>query len=135
MTRQRREMLAELGAHDSFRSAQQVHDDLGGKGIKIGLATVYRNLQELAEGGQVDSLRAEDGETLYRLCEVDSHHHHLICRSCGRVEEIATTTLEAWLRDVTAKYGFTQERHSIEIFGLCGNCQRDEALRSQSRAQ
>lgn len=123
MTRQRRAMLAELGEEDGFRSAQQVHDDLGDKGIRVGLATVYRNLQELAEAGEVDSLRSEDGETLYRRCEVEAHHHHLICRSCGRVDEIATGDLELWLQKVTAEHGFTQERHFIEIFGLCQDCQ------------
>lgn len=123
MTRQRKAMLEELAVQDGFRSAQQVHDDLSLKGTKVGLATVYRNLQDLADSSEIDSLRSIDGETLYRLCTVPSHHHHLICESCGWVEEIATDTLESWLREVSAENGFAEVRHSIEVFGLCGNCQ------------
>ena len=79
-TPQREAVLSALGSVGDFRSAQEVHELLTGSGI--GLATVYRTLQLYAEHGLLDSLRREDGEAIYRRCS-DTHHHHLVCRSCG----------------------------------------------------
>lgn len=119
--------MDQLGQQDGFRSAQQVHDDLTASGTKVGLATVYRNLQALAESAQLDTLRADDGETLYRLCQQEAHHHHLICRNCGRVEEISPGQVEQWVGDVAKEHGFSQLTHSIEISGICANCQKLES--------
>ncbi|HLT85715.1 MAG TPA: transcriptional repressor [Phototrophicaceae bacterium] len=80
MTRQRAAVSALLERTEDFRSAQQLHESLRESGDTIGLATVYRTLQGLVETGEVDVLRADDGETLYRRCESDKHHHHLVCR-------------------------------------------------------
>ena len=88
MTKQRQAVFAELARVPDFRSAQQIFDALKSHGEKVGLATVYRNLQTLAEDERVDVLRSHDGESLYRLCETPHHHHHLVCRECGRAEEI-----------------------------------------------
>ena len=82
-TRQRRAVAAVLQSFDDFRSAQDIHDLLRRAGDTVGLSTVYRTLQALADGGEVDVLRTEDGEALYRRCS-ERHHHHLVCRSCGR---------------------------------------------------
>lgn len=123
MTRQRSAVLAEIARHDGFRSAQQVHEDLGAAGEKVGLATVYRNLNALAESGQLDTLRAPDGEVLYRSCTQDSHHHHLVCRSCGKVTEIEPLEVEAWVARVAAEHHFADLQHSIEISGICAQCQ------------
>ena len=89
-TRQRtavQEVLAEL--HE-FRTAQQIHDELRKRGDSIGLTTVYRTLQSLSEAGELDALRNADGETAYRRCS-DGHHHHLVCRSCGRTVSVSHT--------------------------------------------
>ena len=59
-----------------FLSAQQIHAELEEEGTKVGLATVYRNLQSLAEEDLVDTVRSDDGEALYRLCTNEVHHHH-----------------------------------------------------------
>ena len=59
-----------------FLSAQQIHAELEEEGTKVGLATVYRNLQSLAEEDLVDTVRSDDGEALYRLCTNEGHHHH-----------------------------------------------------------
>ena len=59
-----------------FLSAQQIHAELEEEGTKVGLATVYRNLQSLAEADLVDTVRSDDGEALYRLCTNEGHHHH-----------------------------------------------------------
>lgn len=122
MTKQRQAVFAELARVPDFRSAQQIFDALKSHGEKVGLATVYRNLQTLAEDERVDVLRSHDGESLYRLCETPHHHHHLVCRACGRAEEIEQDAIEAWVKEVGASHGFTEVEHSMEFFGLCGDC-------------
>lgn len=110
-----------LGDSDAFRSAQEIHHQLRARGTAVGLATVYRSLQALAEDDAVDTLRNEDGEVLYRKCSA-RHHHHLVCRSCGRVEEIEGPAVERWADKAAAEHGFTDVAHTVEIFGLCPAC-------------
>jgi Fur family transcriptional regulator, ferric uptake regulator len=120
-TRQRRAVSAALDAVDDFRSAQDIHDLLKQRGENVGLTTVYRTLQALSDSGEVDVLRNDDGEALYRRCS-DGHHHHLVCRSCGRTVEVAGPTVERWADKVAAEHGFTDVSHTLEIFGTCGSC-------------
>lgn len=122
MTKQREAVFAELERVTDFRSAQQIFEDLSEQGRRVGLATVYRNLQTLAEEKRVDVLRSAEGESLFRLCESTGHHHHLVCRTCGRTEEIEQDTIESWVKDVAASHGFTHVEHSMELFGLCAKC-------------
>jgi Fur family ferric uptake transcriptional regulator len=120
-TRQRRAVSAALDAVDVFRSAQDIHDLLKQRGENVGLTTVYRTLQALSDTGEVDVLRNDDGEALYRRCS-DGHHHHLVCRSCGRTVEVAGPTVERWADKVAAEHGYTDVSHTLEIFGTCGAC-------------
>lgn len=120
-TRQRRAVAAAMQSFDDFRSAQDIHDLLRKAGDNVGLSTVYRTLQALADGGEVDVLRTEDGEALYRRCS-ERHHHHLVCRSCGRTVEVAGPTVESWADAVAAEHGFADVSHTLEIFGTCPSC-------------
>ena len=120
-TRQRRAVVAALGRQDDFRSAQEIHESLRGGGDKVGLATVYRTLQALAAGEDVDVLRGEDGETRYRLCS-GTHHHHLVCRECGRAVEVEGPAVERWADAVAREHGFDEVSHTVELFGRCGDC-------------
>jgi Fur family ferric uptake transcriptional regulator len=122
VTRQRTAVAEALIALDDFRSAQQLHEYLRAHGDSIGLATVYRTLQALAEAGQVDVLQTADGESLYRRCERREHHHHLVCRSCGATVEIDGPNVESWASQVGAAHGFTDVEHTIELFGTCQAC-------------
>lgn len=122
MTRQRAAVADLLATVDDFRSAQQLHELLRDRGESIGLATVYRTLQALAASGQVDVLRAEDGEAIYRRCERREHHHHLICRGCGATVEIDGPSVESWAAQVATAHGFTEIEHTVELFGTCAEC-------------
>lgn len=122
MTKQRIAVLRTLEEDDSFRSAQQVHQTLLDAGETVGLATVYRNLQSLEEAGRVDTVRAADGELLFRLCE-EPGHHHLVCEKCGRTEEIDLKGVEELLVSTAAKKGYSLTTHELELFGTCSNCQ------------
>ncbi|AQP46904.1 transcriptional repressor [Tessaracoccus aquimaris] len=106
---------------EEFRTAQQIHDQLREGGAKVGLATVYRALQAMAEADEVDVLRTPDGESAFRACS-EGHHHHLVCRSCGFSIEIAAHEVEEWASKVASAHGFTDTGHELEIFGLCQEC-------------
>ncbi|PVY98017.1 Fur family zinc uptake regulator [Actinomycetospora cinnamomea] len=120
-TRQHSAVRAALGRNDGFVSAQELHLQLRQAGDPIGLTTVYRQLHLLADQGEADVVASEDG-SLYRMCRADEHHHHLICRSCGRTEEIAGTDIERWTREVGEAHGFSDLDHTVEVFGTCREC-------------
>lgn len=120
-TKQRAAVADLLAERDDFRSAQQIHAELRGRGASIGLATVYRNLALLVELGEVDSLLDEDGEARYRRCS-QRHHHHLVCRSCGRTIEVAGPDVERWAQRIAAENGFADVSHTLELFGQCQEC-------------
>jgi Fur family ferric uptake transcriptional regulator len=98
---------------------------LGEQGESVSLATVYRNLGALAEAGEVDALAAPGGETRYRRCRRTEHHHHLVCRRCGRTVEVAETAVERWAAQTARRHGFTDVSHAIELHGTCEACRQD----------
>ena len=120
-TPQRQAVLDALTDVDDFRSAQEVHELLSSHGSRIGLATVYRTLALYADHGLVDVLRREDGEAIYRRCS-DTHHHHLVCRSCGATVEVEGPAVEKWTSAIAAEHGFSDLSHTLEIVGTCASC-------------
>lgn len=121
VTWQREAVREALSTSEGFVSAQSLYAYLRDTGSAIGLATVYRALAELATDGDADSLQQE-GESLYRACTPGSHHHHLICRSCGLTVEIEASAVESWAASVAAEHGFTNPSHIVDVFGLCAKC-------------
>ncbi|MFE3449108.1 Fur family transcriptional regulator [Nonomuraea sp. NPDC059194] len=122
MTTRRDAVHDTLRRSDGFRSAQDVYAEMRSDGAKIGLTTVYRALQALADGGKVDVLRTDDGESVYRACASGDHHHHLVCRHCGHTVEVAGPDVERWAEAVGADHGFTEVTHTVEVFGTCASC-------------
>ena len=120
-TWQREAVREALSGSEGFVCAQALHSALRDRGSSIGLATVYRALADLAAEGEADSLQQE-GESLFRACTPGSHHHHLICRSCGLTVEIEADAVEEWARTVASQHGFTQPNHVVDVFGLCARC-------------
>lgn len=122
MTRQRSAIRTILKRQSRFLSAQELHAVAASGGARVGLATVYRTLQTLESSGEVDVIRSADGESLYRLCGIEEHHHHIVCRSCGVTAEVHSKALESWVRDSARAHGFSAVTHTAEIFGLCDTC-------------
>ncbi|MDJ0411406.1 Zinc uptake regulation protein [Rhodococcus fascians] len=120
-TKQRSAISDLLDTIEEFKSAQDLHDELRKRGEGIGLTTVYRTLQTLADAGTVDVLRTDNGESVYRRCS-SGHHHHLVCRSCGFTVEVEGPTVEKWSQSVAESNGFSDVSHTIEIFGTCSQC-------------
>ncbi|CAB4870303.1 unannotated protein [freshwater metagenome] len=121
-TRQRTAICEILDSTSQFQSAQEIFASLQQRKESVGLTTVYRVLQTLVDSDEVDALRRDDGEMMYRRCTPGQHHHHLICRSCGRTIEVEGASVERWAQDVAAKNGFSQVSHVVEIFGVCTSC-------------
>lgn len=121
MTSQRIAIASAIGGEPGFVSAQELHEKLADAGSKIGLATVYRTLSAMSDDGELDVLRT-DTETLYRRCGTDTHHHHLVCRQCGKTIEVQGETVERWAQKIAADAGFSQISHTVELTGLCSNC-------------
>jgi Fur family ferric uptake transcriptional regulator len=127
-TRQAGVIEAALRGADGFRTAQQLFSTLRERGEQIGLTTVYRYLNLLTEHGRADVVHTVDGEAQYRLCGPGddragdgepAHHHHVVCRVCGRSVEVNGPEVEAWAVRVATAAGYTDISHTVEVFGLC----------------
>jgi Fur family ferric uptake transcriptional regulator len=121
-TRQGALLEVVLSEATGFRSAQELHAELRRRGDAVGLTTVYRHLTNLAEAGAVDVMHADDGETLYRRCGTESHHHHVVCRFCGASVEVDGPEVEAWAEYVAKDAGYVEVSHTLEIVGTCSVC-------------
>lgn len=123
-TWQREAVRDNLEKAGGFVSAQELHAQLAEAGSTIGLATVYRALADLVASEEADVVQAPDGESRYRACVSGGHHHHLICRSCGKTVEIEADAVEEWAKRTAAAHGFTQAHHVVDVFGSCADCSR-----------
>lgn len=117
---------AALLSADGFRTAHDLFGRLREQGERIGLTTVYRYLNLLVKQGRADVVRSADGEAQFRLCgaadhgnDGAAHHHHVVCRECGRSVEVRGPEVEAWAERVATAAGFTAVSHTVEVFGLC----------------
>src|ERR1700735_1766174 len=105
-TRQKRALAAVLEASVGFRSAQELHADLQAQGENIALTTIYNQVRALADAGELDALRSDDGENRYRRCATGDHHHHLVCRHCGTAIEVVGPEVERWATRIGKQHGF-----------------------------
>jgi Fur family transcriptional regulator, ferric uptake regulator len=121
-TRQKRALAAVLAASEGFRSAQELHAELQSNGENVALTTVYNQVRSLADAGELDVLRSDDGETRYRRCASGEHHHHLVCRRCGVTVEIEGPQVEHWAANTGKDHGFVDVTHTVEIAGTCPDC-------------
>ncbi|MCG7421829.1 transcriptional repressor [Micrococcus porci] len=121
-TRQKAAVDGALDAAEDFVSAQELHARLRDAGERVSLATVYRALQQRLDEGTVDMLRREDGESVYRRCAAEGHHHHLVCRVCWTTVEVTAPGVEEWAARMAAEHGFSDPDHTVEITGVCAEC-------------
>ena len=105
------------------------------RGDSVGLTTVYRTLQSLADAGEVDVLRTTDGESVYRRCSTGDHHHHLVCRVCGKAVEVEGPAVEQWAETIAAQHGFVNVAHTVEVFGTCAECAEAGRRGTEKRAR
>jgi len=125
-TKAQRAVLDVLADTGTFLSAQDIHGRLRATGSAVGLTSVYRAVQALADDGSVDVLRREGGESTFRRCDTRSHHHHLVCRRCGATVEVEAPGLERWLAAIARTHRYDVESHLLEVVGVCPRCTTDE---------
>ncbi len=89
----------------------------------IDRSTLYRTLKLFVDLGLVVSADTGHGETYYEISK-PHHHHHLVCRQCGKEQEIEHTLLQRMFDQVSQEYGFKADTDHLVLFGLCANCQR-----------
>jgi Fur family ferric uptake transcriptional regulator len=106
-------------------SAEGVYKALVDEGSEIGLATVYRVLMKFAEAGLVTRSRFETGKAIFELNR-GTHHDHLVCLGCGRVDEFYDAEIEARQREVARAIGFGLQEHALALYGLCSDCTGSE---------
>jgi len=115
------EILENSPAH--HLSAEDVYKVLLESSEDIGLATVYRVLTQFEEAGLVVRHNFEGGHSVFEL-DHGHHHDHLVCVKCGRVEEFVDSMIEKRQQEVAKKAGYTITDHSLNIYGICGSCQK-----------
>ncbi|MCL5113722.1 MAG: transcriptional repressor [Patescibacteria group bacterium] len=119
MTRPRKLVVDALSKNDKPMTAQEIYSKMKNK---ADLASVYRTLELMTKNNLVQEYEFGDGKKRYELVNGHEHHHHLVCQHCGNVEDVEMKEGEL-MEKVANKSGFKIERHNLEFFGLCQDCQ------------
>ena len=119
----RRAVVELLGRQGCCLSAQEIHDRLRGTGARVGIASVYRALEGLAELGLMQRVDLGDGVARFEPAHPGGdHHHHLVCHDCGKVEPFEDPTLEEVIERVADGRGYAVAAHDVVLRGACEEC-------------
>ncbi len=119
----RRLVVELLGRQTCCLSAQEIHETLRRSRRRVGIASVYRALDTLADLRLVKRIDAGDGIARYEPAAPDGdHHHHLVCRDCGKVEAFTDPRLERAIDRVAGGLGYSVEEHEVVLTGACADC-------------
>lgn len=110
-------------AKDHHMSAEAIYRILLESGEEIGLATVYRVLTQFEEAGLVVRRHFEGDQSIFEL-DLGTHHDHLVCVKCGRVEEFVDDVIEKRQEEIAKQAGYTITDHSLNIYGICPACKK-----------
>jgi Fur family transcriptional regulator, ferric uptake regulator len=120
--RARQLVIALLARQQCCLSATEIFEALRAKDRRIGLASVYRALDQLASLQLVQRLEFADGARYERMLPSGEHHHHLVCDDCGKVEPFADGRLEVALDRVGDSLGYQVDAHDVLLRGACADC-------------
>jgi Fur family ferric uptake transcriptional regulator len=119
----RRAVVELLGRQHCCLTAQEIFDELRGADRPVGLASIYRALDQLSKDGFLQKVELGAGTTRYEPIHRDGeHHHHLVCDSCGKVEAFADDQLERALHKVERQTGYSIAGHDVVLRGACSDC-------------
>jgi Fur family transcriptional regulator, ferric uptake regulator len=119
----RRIVVEHVGAQPCCRSAQEIYDGIRGDGGRIGIASVYRALDQLVELELVQRVELGDGVARYEPSHTTGeHHHHLVCDDCGRVDPFFDPALEQALEAAAARLDAGMRAHEVVLHGHCPDC-------------
>jgi len=102
-------------------TAEEVYKILLQEGEDIGLATVYRVLTQFEGAGLVNRHHFEGGNSIFEL-DSGTHHDHILCMKCGKVDEFTDTIIETQQTKIAEKLGYSLTDHSLYLYGFCANC-------------
>ncbi len=123
-----RQALVELiGEQRGHFTAAGLMADARREHIRVGRATVFRTLDVLTEIEALERLDLPSGEHAYVTCEPEQHHHHVICRSCGKSIDVEDSGLQSVVREIASRSGYRIDSHRLELYGLCPTCQTGAA--------
>lgn len=122
VTRERMALFDEIFIQHGHIDAEQVLAAMKASGLKSSRATVYRNLDLLAQCGLVRKHRLGHDRFLYEHVHAGQRHDHLVCTECGRVVELVSQGIAALLVEICRAHGFVPSRHSLQIMGICKSC-------------
>ena len=119
----RRSVVDLLGRQDCCLTAQEIFDQLRAEGRQVGIASVYRVLEQLSKDGFVQRIDIGAGTTRFEPIHAGGeHHHHLVCDDCGKVEPFEDSALEQALGRVERSSGYDVSLHDVVLHGSCGDC-------------
>ncbi|MDP3902777.1 MAG: ferric iron uptake transcriptional regulator, partial [Methylococcaceae bacterium] len=115
--------ILEKQTDERHLSAEQVYKILLSENQEIGLATVYRVLTQFEAAGLVTRHHFEGGNSVFEL-STESHHDHLLCLKCGKVEEFTDEVIETRQKEIAARLGYELTDHSLYLYGICSTCKK-----------
>jgi Fur family ferric uptake transcriptional regulator len=124
VTGPRRALSALVARRRGHFTAADLLADANARGLSVGRATVFRTLDLLATRGQLERIDLPSGEHAYVACAPREHHHHVVCRVCGKSAEVRDAGMAELVREFGARSGYRIESHRLELFGLCPDCAR-----------
>ena len=119
MTRQRRAVLDAISTRGGRFTIVEIYDEARAHEPALGLATVYRTVELLKQTGALRPLPGDE-RPVYVRCH-PGHHHHLVCVSCGAVEETELCAAPS-AAELKQRHGFEAEAHEVDIYGTCARC-------------
>ncbi|MDR2551525.1 MAG: transcriptional repressor [Desulfobulbus sp.] len=126
LTTQRQIILEELSKVKTHPTASELYDMVRRRLPRIGLGTVYRNLELMAEHGMI--LKIEVGGTQKRFDATTDNHYHIRCSICGKVDDIDVPVIHELVAQATESSAYLIMGHHVEFTGICGNCQKQPRL-------
>lgn len=104
-----------------FTAADLLHDARRDR-LNLGRATLFRNLELFTELGALERLDLPSGDHAYVACAPDEHHHHVVCRQCGKSADVEDSGLQSVVAQIARSSGYRIDQHRLELFGLCPAC-------------
>jgi Fur family ferric uptake transcriptional regulator len=126
MTRQRQIIVESFLRAGGHVSTEELHQLARKKDQKLGFVTVFRTLKALADCGIARKIDLNDGRTRFEQNYRRPHHHHIVCVECNSTIEFVSPEQERIQEEITSQYGFKPVRHTLQIFGICPECQKDQ---------
>jgi len=122
LTGPRRSVAELIAKRDGHFTAADLIADARRQRPGMGRATIFRTLELLTKVNALERLDLPSGEHAYVSCEPEQHHHHVVCRQCGRSVEVEDSGLQSVVSEIALRSGYLIDDHRLELFGLCPNC-------------